>query len=78
MTKELTAAPIANIFPAGRGGKRRHHPRDSLTCLRVDFLVSILTGHYSLDSLIQWGGYILLVAIVFAETGLLIGCFSPR
>jgi membrane-associated protein len=43
----------------------------------VDFLVSILTGHYSLDSLIQWGGYILLVAIVFAETGLLIGCFLP-
>jgi membrane-associated protein len=43
----------------------------------VDFLVSILTGQYSLDSLIQWGGYILLVAIVFAETGLLIGCFLP-
>src|SRR5262249_56455497 len=45
--------------------------------LRVDFLVSILTGHYSLDALIQWGGYLLLVAIVFAETGLLIGCFLP-
>ena len=43
----------------------------------MDFLVSILTGHYSLDSLIQWGGYVLLVAIVFAETGLLIGCFLP-
>jgi membrane-associated protein len=43
----------------------------------VDFLVSILTGHYSLDALIQWGGYSLLVAIVFAETGLLIGCFLP-
>jgi membrane-associated protein len=43
----------------------------------VDFLVSILTGHYSLDALIQWGGYGLLVAIVFAETGLLIGCFLP-
>jgi membrane-associated protein len=43
----------------------------------VDFLVSILTGHYSLDALIQWGGYVLLVAIVFAETGLLIGCFLP-
>jgi membrane-associated protein len=43
----------------------------------VDFLVSILTGHYSLDALIQWGGYALLVAIVFAETGLLIGCFLP-
>ena len=43
----------------------------------MDFLVSILTGHYSLDALIQWGGYVLLVVIVFAETGLLIGCFLP-
>jgi membrane-associated protein len=43
----------------------------------VDFLVSVLSGHYSLDALIQWGGYVLLVAIVFAETGLLIGCFLP-
>jgi len=43
----------------------------------VDFLYSILSGHYSLDALIQWGGYLLLVAIVFAETGLLIGCFLP-
>ena len=43
----------------------------------MDFLYSILTGHYSLDALIQWGGYALLVAIVFAETGLLIGCFLP-
>jgi len=43
----------------------------------VDFLSSILSGHYSLDALIQWGGYLLLVAIVFAETGLLIGCFLP-
>ncbi|MDP2700536.1 MAG: VTT domain-containing protein [Candidatus Rokubacteria bacterium] len=43
----------------------------------MDFLVSVLTGHYSLDALIQWGGYVLLVAVVFAETGLLIGCFLP-
>ena len=43
----------------------------------MDFLVSILTGHYSLEHLIQWGGYVLLVAIVFAETGLLVGCFLP-
>lgn len=43
----------------------------------MDFLVSVLTGHYSLDALIQWGGYALLVAIVFAETGLLVGCFLP-
>ena len=43
----------------------------------MDFLYDILTGAYSLDALIQWGGYVLLVAIVFAETGLLIGCFLP-
>jgi len=43
----------------------------------VDFLVSILTGNYSLDALVQWGGYVLLVAIVFSETGLLVGCFLP-
>jgi membrane-associated protein len=43
----------------------------------VDFVQGILTGAYTLDALIQWGGYILLVAIVFAETGLLVGCFLP-
>jgi membrane-associated protein len=43
----------------------------------VDFLYGILTGAYSLDALIQWGGYLLLVGIVFAETGLLVGCFLP-
>ena len=43
----------------------------------MEFLYGILTGAHSLDALIQWGGYVLLVAIVFAETGLLIGCFLP-
>lgn len=43
----------------------------------MDFLYGILTGAYSLDALIQWGGYILLVAIVFTETGLLVGLFLP-
>jgi membrane-associated protein len=43
----------------------------------VDFLHGILTGAYSMDALIQWGGYILLVGIVFAETGLLVGLFLP-
>jgi membrane-associated protein len=43
----------------------------------MDFLYGILTGAHSLEALIQWGGYVLLVAIVFAETGLLIGCFLP-
>ena len=43
----------------------------------MDFLYGVLTGAYSLDALIQWGGYILLVAIVFTETGLLVGLFLP-
>jgi membrane-associated protein len=43
----------------------------------VDFLYGVLTGAQSLDALIQWGGYLLLVAIVFSETGLLVGCFLP-
>ncbi len=43
----------------------------------MDFLYGILTGAYSLDALILWGGYILLVAIVFTETGLLVGLFLP-
>jgi len=43
----------------------------------VEFLVGVLTGAYSLDALIRWGGYVLLVAIVFTETGLLVGFFLP-
>jgi len=37
----------------------------------------IARGAYSLDDLIRWGGYVVLVAIVFTETGLLIGFFLP-
>ena len=37
----------------------------------------IARGAYSLDDLIRWGGYVVLVAIVFIETGLLIGFFLP-
>ena len=37
-----------------------------------EFLYGVLRGTYSLDSLILWGGYGLLFAIVFAETGLLL------
>ena len=32
---------------------------------------------HNLDDLIRWGGYFILVAIVFAETGLLAGFFLP-
>ncbi len=32
---------------------------------------------YHFEDLIRWGGYVVLVAIVFAETGLLAGFFLP-
>jgi membrane-associated protein len=41
------------------------------------FLFDTARGVHSLDDLIRWGGYVLLVAIVFTETGLLIGFFLP-
>jgi membrane-associated protein len=43
----------------------------------LEVLTELLRGGAQLDSLIRWGGYGLLVAIVFAETGLLIGFFLP-
>jgi membrane-associated protein len=43
----------------------------------VELLHGILSGTYTLDQLIQWGGYLLLVGIVFTETGLLVGLFLP-
>ena len=43
----------------------------------VDALSDLLRGRYALDELVRWGGYVVLVAIVFVETGLLIGFFLP-
>ena len=43
----------------------------------MEFLSDVLRGGYSPESLILWGGYGILIAIVFAETGLLIGFFLP-
>jgi membrane-associated protein len=43
----------------------------------VDLLYGVLTGKISLDVLVRWGGYVVLTAIVFVETGLLIGFFLP-
>lgn len=43
----------------------------------MEFLLGVATGAYSLDDLIRWGGYLVLVAIVFTETGLLVGFFLP-
>ena len=43
----------------------------------MEFLLGVATGAYALDDLIRWGGYLILVAIVFTETGLLVGFFLP-
>jgi len=43
----------------------------------VEFLLGVATGAYALDDLIRWGGYLVLVTIVFTETGLLVGFFLP-
>ena len=43
----------------------------------MDFLLDLATGRYALDDLVRWGGYLVLVAIVFTETGLLVGLFLP-
>ena len=40
-------------------------------------VVGLATGRHSLDDLVRWGGYVVLAAIVFTETGLLVGFFLP-
>ena len=41
------------------------------------FLLQLATDPAALFELIRWGGYVALVGIVFAETGLLVGFFLP-
>lgn len=43
----------------------------------MEFLFGVVTGAHSLDDLVRWGGLAVLVAIVFTETGLLVGFFLP-
>lgn len=43
----------------------------------MEFLTDFFSRLHHLDELIRWGGYTALTAIVFAETGLLIGFFLP-
>jgi membrane-associated protein len=43
----------------------------------VDLVSGLLTGPYALLDLVRWGGYVVLAAIVFIETGLLVGFFLP-
>ncbi len=43
----------------------------------IDLIHSFFQQLYNLEELIKWGGLTVLVVIVFAETGLLIGFFLP-
>lgn len=43
----------------------------------MEAITEFLSKLYHFDELIRWGGYTVLVAIVFAETGLLAGFFLP-
>ena len=43
----------------------------------VEQVLQALTDPAALYELVRWGGYVALVAIVFTETGLLIGFFLP-
>jgi len=43
----------------------------------MESVVGFFQQLYRFDELIRWGGYAVLVAIVFAETGLLAGFFLP-
>jgi membrane-associated protein len=43
----------------------------------MDLFNSFFEHLYNLQELIRWGGYAVLTAIVFAETGLLVGFFLP-
>ncbi len=43
----------------------------------LEFLKEIFSQIYDVKSLVMWAGYIGLVAIVYAETGLLVGFFLP-
>ena len=43
----------------------------------IEHLLKVLTDPAALYELVRWGGYVALTAIVFMETGLLIGFFLP-
>ncbi len=43
----------------------------------IDFFLGILHTLYDVESLIKWGGLLLICTIIFVETGLLVGFFLP-
>lgn len=43
----------------------------------MDFFVDFLSRLRDVQGLIEWGGYTVLAAVIFAETGLFVGFFLP-
>jgi hypothetical protein len=43
----------------------------------VETLFELLSRLHDVESIIRWGGLVMICAIVFAETGLMIGFFCP-
>jgi membrane-associated protein len=43
----------------------------------VEFIKDLFNSIYDVKSLVMWAGYVGLFAIIFAETGLLLGFFFP-
>ena len=43
----------------------------------IEWVVNLLHQIYDVEGIIRWGGLLMLVAIVFAETGLMVGFFLP-
>ena len=43
----------------------------------MEIIAEFFSKLHQFDELIRWGGYLVLVAIVFSETGLLVGFFLP-
>ncbi len=43
----------------------------------MEWILDVVTGRVALADLVRWGGYVGLTAVVFTETGLLVGFFLP-
>ena len=43
----------------------------------IEWVGDLLRQIYDVEGIIRWGGLLMLVAIVFAETGLMVGFFLP-
>ena len=43
----------------------------------IESLSSLLHQVYDVESIVRWGGMLMLTGIIFAETGLLVGFFLP-